>query len=252
MKKLFYLLVLLPSLCFAQVPDSQVSNGLIRHWTFDEALGGTATDTISGDVITWTGFTQGVAAKFGNGAQSTANSSNYGLNTIASFGLAGSTHCTISLWVYITNYQTSSHAPWFQDNVAAAIQSVGAIYYDNNPQWMWQVAGNNYTQYDGNPRITKNAWHNLMFKFKINDFVKTYYDGVWISSAPTNGNAIPTTSYVEKINYYNGQTGWGGIWDDVTAWNVDLDSATMYKVINNDWAVAGSGIEEDIIDSGEE
>jgi hypothetical protein len=216
---------------------TDVTNGLVGWWKFDEGSGTSATDSAGSNTGTINGGSSYVTGKVGPYALSFDGSSGY-VDTSINAGVTKTTPFSISAWAKKTPVSGSGEI------VTTAIEDApydGVWFqWSANNKLVLSIVGNGSVEaIDASSAISAGTWHHVVTTYDGSQTIagmKLYVDGSNIAVTNTTDNGfgtftdrpwrIGTDRYTTPADYFNGSI------DDVRIYNRALSAGEVLDLYN--------------------
>ena len=223
-------------LLFAFAAAATAHAGLEAYWTFDEGSGGTATDSVNGNVGTLQNgaqFSASVPSAIGTGSSLLLDGVNDYVNVPDSPSVSLMGTMTLSAWINAPSFAGTSR------NILAK---------DSNNAYRWRCNGNSgelwtllndgagYELFSAGVAAPTGGWNHVAVSADFSDSTMRFYvGGGLVATKPiTAKTKIADTGGVLCIGAYNtsGAEGFNGNIDDVSIWTHRLDDSEIQMLAN--------------------
>jgi len=218
---------------------SNVSAGLVAHWTFDDGAGITAVDSSgNGHDGTLQGDPQWVAGMIGSGALSFDGSD--GLVDVGhDESLSMTDELTITVWVKVSDLSTfyflvckqpsGTAGDNYPGNYEFRIESnTGALQFGHQ-----ETEGEQYIFYNSETSITAEQWYHVAVVVTKGELVEFYIDGVSAGSSEQLINfGVLNDEPVRIGGRKDGYSFFNGILDDIRLYDRALSAVQIQKMYN--------------------
>jgi hypothetical protein len=183
--------------------------GLVHRWTFDEAGGSSALDTVGGTTGTLGSSASRVSSFDGSGAVSLdangfCDQASY-VDFGSSIGQFGTADFTVSHWLNTSYYAPGTLGDILGNRVDGSNGNFFAVRMNGFGQLTLELddGGANYTGLGGGPLVNDGAWHHIAYS-RSGAVATLYIDGVAVGSASSYSGGI--TNLVTPVPFHAGRT----------------------------------------------
>lgn len=215
-------------------------NGLAAYWKLNDALTGTALNSVStGNLLALSGAVQGATGLIGSAVQWDSSLSYLSNTTVRPFS-GGLPSFSVSLWVYPDVSLSTLGRPWQMIRAGTSPNCFNLMADNVTNQlvgYVYDVSNNYVFQSSQAQVIREKQWNHVCEVWSINANASLYVNNVnvtnYVSQTLTKNVAIPNLSFTLGNGYAGNALGGPGRIDEVAIWNRALNPTEVSALYNS-------------------